>query len=186
VPRRLVHVRQARTVFDPYPRDGLRGVFERGSARIESHDGEVITPRASARAAFFGRSGLRRNIRWDPLDAVYFAGYAMWNYLTFPRLLTPEGVEVTEGEAWPEGGETWRHLELPARHRYTFAPPDLLRRCRWSAATPRLRPRGDRPLGEGCSTLRRPCSGRRAPVLDSPARAPNRSWHSTALRARGM
>src|SRR6516162_11407790 len=58
--RITVHVREPRTVFDPYPREGLRGVFERGSARIESHDGEVIRSRASARAAFFGRSGLRR------------------------------------------------------------------------------------------------------------------------------
>jgi len=116
--RITVHVREPRTVFDPYPRDGLRGVFERGSARIESHDGEVIRSRASARAAFFGRSGLRRNIRWDPLDAVYFAGYAMWNYLTFPHLLTLEGVEVTEGETWPEGGETWRCLNA------SF-PPDI-------------------------------------------------------------
>lgn len=103
-------------MFDPFPRDRQRGVFQRGAARIESHDGEVISSRASARAAFFGRSGLRRNIRWDPLDAVYFAGYAMWNYLTFPYLLTREGVEVSDGDTWPEGGETWRRLDA------TFPP----------------------------------------------------------------
>jgi hypothetical protein len=116
--RITVQVQEPRTVFDPFPRDGQRGVFERGAVRIESHDGEVISSRASARAAFFGRSGLRRNIRWDPLDAVYFAGYAMWNYLTFPYLLTREGVEVSDGDTWPEGGETWRRLDA------TF-PPDI-------------------------------------------------------------
>jgi hypothetical protein len=108
--RITVHVQQARTVLDPFPCDGQRGVFESGAARIESHEGEVISSRANARAVFFGRSGLRRNIRWDPLDSVYFAGYAMWNYLTMPYVLTREGVEVGEGQTWQEGGETWRRL----------------------------------------------------------------------------
>ena len=52
--------------------------------------------------------GLRRNLRWDALDSVYFAGYAMWNYLTAPYLLTREGVEVGEGDTWTEGAQTWR------------------------------------------------------------------------------
>ena len=105
-----VHVHEARTVLDPFPSSGQRGVFEGGAARIESHDGQVIGSRANARSAFFGRSGLRRNIRWDPLDSVYFAGYAMWNYLTAPYLLTREDVDVSEGETWQQGGETWRRL----------------------------------------------------------------------------
>ena len=75
--------RSPRTVLDPFPRDGQRGVFERGAARIESRDGAVLS-RAGRAGAFFGRSGLRRNLRWDALDSVYFAGYAMWNYLTAP------------------------------------------------------------------------------------------------------
>jgi hypothetical protein len=86
--------------------------------RIERHDGEVLSSRVEARAAFFGRAGVRRNFRWDPLDSVYFAGYAMWNYLTFPYLLTREGVEVSEGDTWQEGGETWRRLDA------NF-PPDI-------------------------------------------------------------
>ena len=113
-----VHVQEPRTVLDPFPRDGQRGVFERGAARIESRDGEVLSSRTDARAAFFGRSGLRRNLRWDALDSVYFAGYAMWNYLTFPYLLTRQGVEVGEGETWTEGGETWRCL-------HASFPPDI-------------------------------------------------------------
>jgi hypothetical protein len=116
--RITVHVQEPRTVIDPFPRDGLRGVFDGGTARIESHDGEVIRSRPTARAVFFGRSGLRRNFRWDPLDAVYFAGYAMWNYLTFPYVLAREGVEVTEGETRLEDGETWRRLDA------SF-PPDI-------------------------------------------------------------
>jgi hypothetical protein len=116
--RLTVHVQEPWTVLDPFPRDGQRGIFERGAARIESRDGEVLSSRAAARAAFFGRSGLRRNLRWDALDSVYFAGYAMWNYLTFPYLLTRQGVEVGEGETWSEGGQTWRCL-------HASFPPDL-------------------------------------------------------------
>jgi len=116
--RITVDVHEARTVLDPFPSAGQRGVFEGGAARIESHEGQVIDSRAHARSAFFGRSGVRRNIRWDPLDSVYFAGYAMWNYLTAPYLLTREGVQVSEAGTWQQDGETWRRLDA------TF-PPDI-------------------------------------------------------------
>jgi len=108
--RVTVFVHEARTVLDPFPRNGQRGVFERGAARIESRDGRVVSSRANARSAFFGPSGLRRNIRWDPLDSVYFAGYAMWNYLTAPYLLTRAGVQVSEGATWHQAGQAWRRL----------------------------------------------------------------------------
>jgi hypothetical protein len=102
---------EPRTIADPFPRDGERAVFDRGAVRVETADGEVLESRAEPRAAFFGLSGVRRNLRWDALDSIYFAGYAIWNYLTTPLLLTREGVEVTEGEPWPADGETWRRLE---------------------------------------------------------------------------
>ena len=74
--------------------------------------GEALESRDDPRAAFSGASGLRRNLRWDPLDSAYFAGYAMWNYLTTPLLLTVDGVRVREGEPWPAGAEQWRRLEV--------------------------------------------------------------------------
>jgi hypothetical protein len=106
-----VEMARPRTVADPFPRHGERGVFDLGAARIESVDGEVLESREHPRSEFFGLSGLRRNLRWDALDSVYFAGYAMWNYLTTPLLLTREGVEVAEGAPWEAQGETWRRLE---------------------------------------------------------------------------
>ena len=109
--RLTVHVHEPRAVMEPFPRARERGVFERGEARIERDDGEVLASRSDPRAAFFGASGLRRNLRWDPLDSAYFAGYAMWNYLTTPYLLTSNGLEVSEGGAWEEGGERWRRLD---------------------------------------------------------------------------
>jgi hypothetical protein len=106
-----VETARPRAVADPFPRDGERGVFELGAARIETADGEVLESRSDPRSRFFGLAGVRRNLRWDALDSAYFAGYAMWNYLTTPLLLTRDGVEVAEGEPWEADGEPWRRLE---------------------------------------------------------------------------
>jgi hypothetical protein len=92
-----VDVAEPRAVLDPFPREGQRGVFDNGEARIESQVGETIDSRADPRPAFFGRLGLRRNLRWDALDSAYFAGYAMWNYATSPYLLTREGGRAHRG-----------------------------------------------------------------------------------------
>lgn len=106
-----VDLDQRRTVFDPFPEPGVRGVFNGGEVCLERGAGEVLATRSEPRKEFFGRSGLRRNIRWDPLDATYFAGYAMWNYLSFPLLLTREDVEVREIAPWNSDGEELRRLE---------------------------------------------------------------------------
>ncbi len=132
-----VQVTEPRVVIDPFPRDGQRGVFDCGEARIENGAGEVLASRMDPRSAFSGRSGLRRNLRWDALDSTYFAGYAMWNYLTTPYLLTRGDLELREGEPWDEQGESWRRLEVtfPAsldthsRHQtFYFDAGGLLRR----------------------------------------------------------
>jgi hypothetical protein len=109
--RAEVRVAEPRFVVDPFPRESQRGVYEHRLARIEDAAGHTVAERENPRAAFGGLSGLRRNVRWDALDSIYFAGYAMWNYLTTPLLLTRPEVEVSEGERWQEGGETWRRLD---------------------------------------------------------------------------
>lgn len=108
-----VAVGEPHAAADPYPGPGRRGVFDHGAVRIETLDGEVLESRERPRELFFGRSGLRRNLRWDALDGAYFAGYAWWNYLNTPYLLARDGVRVREVEPWREdaGGETWRRLE---------------------------------------------------------------------------
>jgi len=106
-----VDLDRVRSSAEPYPQQGELGVFDAGAVRIESASGEVIEERRDPRPYFFGRSGLRRNFRWDRLDAAYFAGYAWWNYLNVPYLLTREGMKVSEGEPWHAGDEVWRRLE---------------------------------------------------------------------------
>jgi hypothetical protein len=107
-----VELAEQRAVFYGFPQQDQQAVFDRGNVRIETRDGEAISARRNARAAFTGLSGLRRNLRWDALDVAYFAGYAWWNYLSTPMLLTRDGVSVTEGDAWSEAGERWRRLEV--------------------------------------------------------------------------
>jgi hypothetical protein len=78
-----VSMRSPRTVVVPYP--GGRGVFEGDSVRLETESGELVERRDDMRRRF---PGVRRRIRWGPLDALYFAGYALWNYFTTPLFLT--------------------------------------------------------------------------------------------------
>jgi hypothetical protein len=111
-----VEIGAVRAMATPYPRAGQRGVFADGSVRIETDAGEPIATRDDPRACFFGRPGLRRNLRWDALDLVYFAGYAWWNYLNHPILLTRDGVIATEAERLHHRDGAWRRLEV------TFPP----------------------------------------------------------------
>lgn len=107
-----VEVAEPRATLSPFPRPGQRAVFDRGEVRIETDGGRTVSSREDPRPEFFGRAGLRRNLRWDALDSTYFAGYAMWNYMTTPYLLTRDGIDASEGEPWIQGGETWRRLEV--------------------------------------------------------------------------
>jgi hypothetical protein len=100
------------TLYAPYPTAGQRGIFEPDRVRIETESGELVAERTDPRAAFSGRAGLRRNIWWDRLDLLYFAGYALWNYMAFPFMLTRPGFEVSEGEPLESDGQTWRRLEV--------------------------------------------------------------------------
>jgi hypothetical protein len=74
---------------------------------------------------------------WDELHLLYFTGYAIWNYLCTPFLLTWPGFHVGAVEAWTEGSETWHRVDVtfpPAlpthnpRQRFYFDRRGLLRR----------------------------------------------------------
>ena len=111
-----VDVGRRRASAGPFPGPGFRGSFEDGAVRIETDAGELVESRNDPRSYFFGRSGIRRNFRWDALDSAYFAGYAWWNYLNHPLLLTRDDVGVELGRAMRSGGEIWRRLDV------TFPP----------------------------------------------------------------
>lgn len=114
---------EPRAVIEPFGIEDYRGIFDRGRIRIETTEGETVGERDDPRPLFFGASGLRRNLRWDLLDALYFSGYALWNYLATPILLCRDGVEVREGEPYEERGVRFERLDAEF-------PGDLDTHCR--------------------------------------------------------
>jgi hypothetical protein len=80
---------------------------------ILSTDGQVLERLPNPRASFEGH-GLETP--WSEPQLAYFAGVAMWTYLTIPFLLAHEGVRSEEIDPWIKDGEHWRRL------RVEFAP----------------------------------------------------------------
>jgi hypothetical protein len=74
---------------------------------VRDIEGAVVQERTAARASF---AGFGVTSQWDMVQTGYFIGYAIWNYLTEPFLLSYPGIEAHEIEPWEENGETWRRL----------------------------------------------------------------------------
>ena len=109
----VASVREPVALFPSYPRKGYRGVFDNGQVRIERNGGQVVESRQDARAVV-----VSHRFRGDDLDLLYFKGYASWSYLNEPFYLLKLGFQLSEGEPWKEGGETWRRLGV-------VFPPDF-------------------------------------------------------------
>jgi hypothetical protein len=82
-----------RTEFLGYPDEGRTGVLDGERVRIESAAGELLAERDDPRRTI---RSLRHLPRWDDLDLLYFGGYAIWGYATFPFHLTLPGVQVDQ------------------------------------------------------------------------------------------
>jgi hypothetical protein len=98
-----------RISYDPFLGEGRRSVVRPDRAVIETQDGRVVAERDDPKAAFAGHTPASP---WDELHVAYFSGYAMWNYLTLPFLLTGPGFELREIEPWRQDGDTWRRLTV--------------------------------------------------------------------------
>jgi hypothetical protein len=102
---------------------GGDGIFDRGDVRLEAA-GAVVAASADHRATF---AGARKRRRWQPLDALYFFGYALANYLAHPFLLSharyldgdASSLRVAFAEGWPA------HCSV---QRFWFAEDGLLLR----------------------------------------------------------
>lgn len=132
--------REPRFAFFDYPLPGqtaeLIGTRE---VRITAAGGRVIAQRLDPRASFHG---LRRLVRWDDLDFVYFAGYATWNYLTTPFLFLRTGFAFRPLDPAPGDppGTTRLHVtfpdDVPTHSReqvFHFDAERLLRRIDYTA-----------------------------------------------------
>ena len=111
-----IFVHEPHVRIRPHPQAGMQGIFQGDAVRIETESGEPVQERKNARSAF---DGFRHKLWWDSLDAIHFAGYALWNYLTTPFLLCLPGVRVKEISPWAENSDSWQCLQAAF-------PPDLL------------------------------------------------------------
>ena len=94
--RVVVGVRRPRARITPIDKKGHVGVLDGDDVRLENEDRRTIASRAAARRSF---PGGRRGLWWDVLDMTYFAGYAFWNYLTFPALILRDDIAWEQIEA---------------------------------------------------------------------------------------
>jgi hypothetical protein len=108
-----VALRREWASHSPFVEPAWQTSFEPHRVAIETTDGRVVEERLTPRDSFEGH-GLETP--WDRLHLAYFAGYAMWTYLTTPFLFTMDGVATEELQPWHENGETWRRLKA------TFPP----------------------------------------------------------------
>ncbi|MBP1700155.1 MAG: hypothetical protein H6Q41_5343 [Deltaproteobacteria bacterium] len=104
-----------RIIFSPFAGKGNRGIFLGDTVRIETDNGQVLAERTNAKAAF---NNFRHKFYWDNLDALYFGGYAIWNYFSAPFLFLHKGFEIQEIDPWEENNHTWRRLQV-------FFPSDI-------------------------------------------------------------
>lgn len=100
-----IDVHQPLVHFFPEDGDGLIEIFAGNEVRLERPDGGVVETRGDPQHFF---PGGRRLLWWDRLDQVYFAGYALWNYVTFPALLTRDDID------WQHAGDATLRARFPA------------------------------------------------------------------------
>lgn len=67
------------------------GIWAPTLVQIVDENGTLVAERHNPRG-YFSRIGKR--FCWDKLDLLYFAGYALWNYLCFPFILESSGVKL--------------------------------------------------------------------------------------------
>jgi hypothetical protein len=92
----------------PFTAPHLRTSFTPQRVGVETWAGEVTAERFDPRASF------PADVRaaWDDLHVAYFAGYAMWTYLTAPFTFTSTGFRAVELSPVTEEGERWRRLKV--------------------------------------------------------------------------
>jgi hypothetical protein len=107
--RVTINTREQKTIFSPFLTPGQCAVYEPSRTTVEMSDGALLEELKHPRDSFKG-------LPWSATQLAYFAGYAVWMYLTVPFSLLRDGIECEETLPWQENGETWRAL------RVTFPP----------------------------------------------------------------
>jgi len=96
-----VQPHERRVVLRDFCQPGWVGIWTPNHVRIVDEYDVLAEERRDPRPQF---RRLVKNVLWDKLDILYFAGYALWNYLSFPFLLEEPGVSVSEPADSGAGG----------------------------------------------------------------------------------
>lgn len=103
-----VQVQPMEVTLHGYPRAGHHVVlFADSTLRWWGPEGELVTQRSQPRSAFHH---LRRQLYWDELDFAYFCGYALWNYMCMPWLLSRR--DLANVEVLPRSKGGWQRLRV--------------------------------------------------------------------------
>jgi hypothetical protein len=104
-----IRVQEQRAWHRPFTQPGLRSSYTPRRVLIETDDdaAETIEALTAPRESFSEHS---LETPWSMLQLAYFAGYAMWTYLSEPYSLTFPGVQTEELGPWDEDGQAWRRL----------------------------------------------------------------------------
>lgn len=115
-----VDLRRQHASHYPFTAPGLHTSFTAQRVAVESDAGQLVAERFDPRAAFAGHD---LETPWDDLHVAYFAGYAMWTYLTSPFTFTSPGFRTEELPPVIEDGQSWNRLKV------TF-PDEIATHCR--------------------------------------------------------
>jgi hypothetical protein len=91
----------------PFGAPDRRSAFTPTLVAIVTDDGTVLEALEQPRASFAGHTA---ETPWSTLQLAYFAGAAMWTYLTQPFSFALPGFRLTELDPWEEAGQHWRRL----------------------------------------------------------------------------
>ncbi|MFJ4466839.1 hypothetical protein ACIP2X_04875 [Streptomyces sp. NPDC089424] len=124
----------------PFTAPDLRTSFTADRVAVVDDQGEVRAERRAPRQAFEGHT---LATPWDDLHVAYFAGYAMWTYLTSPFSFVSPGFRTEElPPLTTEEGERWSRLKVTFPDRiathsreqlFHFGEDGLLRRHDYTA-----------------------------------------------------
>jgi hypothetical protein len=99
---------EERVSHRPFGAPDRHSAFTPGRVAIETDD-TTLEALDQPRASFAGHTA---ETPWSTLQLAYFAGAAMWTYLTQPFTFTQPGFQTTELDQWEEDGQQWRRLRV--------------------------------------------------------------------------
>jgi hypothetical protein len=93
----------------PFGAGGLRSTFTPDLVTLAGPDGMIVEELHDPRASFAGHT---LETSWSDPQLAYFAGCAMWTYLTTPFVLADPAVETEEIDPWAGNDGAWRRLRV--------------------------------------------------------------------------